>query len=41
VEDADKSLGVQVMETFLITLALIAFSAFVIFLFVIEPRLKH
>jgi hypothetical protein len=29
------------METFLITLAVVAFSAFVIFLFVVEPRLKH
>jgi hypothetical protein len=29
------------MENFLITLALIAFSGFVVFLFVIEPRLKH
>jgi hypothetical protein len=29
------------METFFITLALVAFSGFVVFLFVIEPRLKH
>jgi len=29
------------METFLITLALIAFSGLVVFLFVIEPRMKH
>jgi hypothetical protein len=41
VEEAAQSLGVQVMENFLITLALIAFSGFVVFLFVIEPRLKH
>jgi len=29
------------METFFITLALVAFAGFVVFLFVIEPRLKH
>jgi hypothetical protein len=29
------------MESFLITLALVAFSGFCVFLFVIEPRLKH
>jgi hypothetical protein len=29
------------METFFIGLAIAAFSALVIFLFVIEPRLKH
>jgi hypothetical protein len=29
------------METFFITLALVDFFGFVVFLFVIEPRLKH
>jgi hypothetical protein len=29
------------METFFIALAVVAFSAFVVFLFVVEPRLKH
>jgi hypothetical protein len=29
------------METFFITLALVAFSGLVVFLFVIEPRMKH
>jgi hypothetical protein len=29
------------METFFVTLALVAFSSLVVFLFVIEPRLKH
>ncbi len=29
------------MESFFITLALVAFSGFMVFLFVIEPRMKH
>jgi hypothetical protein len=29
------------MESFFITLALVAFSALVVYAFVIEPRLKH
>jgi hypothetical protein len=40
VEDVDQSLGVQVMETFFIALGLVALSAAVVFLFVIEPRMK-
>ena len=41
VEEADQLLGVQVMENFFITLAVIAFAGLVIFCFVIEPRMKH
>ena len=29
------------METFLLGLAIAVFSAFVVFIFVIEPRMKH
>jgi hypothetical protein len=35
------SLGVYVVESFFITLAVIAFSGLVVFCFVIEPRMKH
>jgi Mn2+/Fe2+ NRAMP family transporter len=35
------TLGVQVMETFFISLAVVVFSAFVVWAFVIEPRVKH
>jgi hypothetical protein len=41
VAEADKSLGVQVMETFFITLAVVAFAGLVLFAFVIEPRFMH
>jgi hypothetical protein len=40
-EEADQLLGVQVMENFFIALAVVAFAGLVVFLFVIEPRMKH
>ena len=40
-EEADQSLGAQVMENFFITLAVVAFAGLVVFCFVIEPRMKH